>query len=129
MSTLDGVMTKTRISLFYLSGYLSLTGLALMFFPIQFLKLLFATGDYGDVMPRFLGIMMLALGLVVSQIIRFRVDRLYPITVMIRLVIWFFILWLYYYSGDPFFLVVLGVLGLGIVLTATCYLQERRSTA
>jgi uncharacterized protein YjeT (DUF2065 family) len=118
-------MRKTRVSLFYLSGYLSLTGLALMFAPDATLKLLFASRTYDDIMPRFVGILMLAIALIVSQIIRFRVEPLYPVTVLIRLVIWSYVLWLYLYSGDMFFAAVLGVLGLGIVLTGITYLTER----
>jgi hypothetical protein len=118
-------MNKTRLSLFYLVTYLMLTGLGLMFAPDFLLKLLFATRVYDDVMPRFVGILMVALSLVISQIVRFRLEQLYPITVLIRLVIWFYVLWLFFYSGDTFFLIVLAVVGLGIVMTAVTYLVER----
>lgn len=119
------MLPKTRLSLYYLVTYLSLTGLALMIAPAWTLKALFATREYDDAMPRFAGILMLALGMVVSQIVRFRVSQLYPITVIIRSVIWLYVLWLYFHSGDTFFAAVLGVLGLGILLTATTYLMER----
>ncbi len=119
-------MSKTRLSLYYLVTYLSLTGLGLMAAPAQVMAMLMATGEYGDVMPRFVGILMLALGLLVSQIIRFRVEPMYPITVLVRLLIWVFVLWLYLRSGDPFFAAVLGVVGLGILLTGGIYLAERR---
>lgn len=118
-------MSKTRLSLYYLVTYLTLTGLGLMLAPGGTLKLLFATREYDDFMPRFAGILMFALGLVVSQIVRLRIEALYPITVLIRLVIWFFVLWLYFHSGDTFFAAVLGVLGLGILLTGSIYLMER----
>ncbi len=118
-------MPKTRLSLYYLVTYLSLTGLGLMLAPAQVLAMLMTKGEYGDVMPRFVGILMLALGLVVSQIVRLRVEPLYPITVLVRLLIWFYVLWLYVYSGDPFFAAVLGVVGLGILLTGGIYLTER----
>jgi uncharacterized protein YjeT (DUF2065 family) len=118
-------MTKTRLSLYYLATYLMLTGLGLMFAPDTLLKLLFATRVYDDVMPRFVGILMVAIALIVTQIIRFRVEQLYPITALIRLVIWVYVLWLYFHSGDTFFVVVLAVVGLGIVLTSATYLWER----
>lgn len=118
-------MHKTRLSLYYLVTYLMLTGLGLMFVPNEFLKLLLATREYDDVMPRFVGILMVALSLVVSQIVRFRVERLYPITALIRLVIWVYVLWLYFHSGDTFFIVVLAVVGLGIALTLITYFVER----
>ncbi len=119
-------MAKTRLSLYYLVTYLSLTGLGLMVAPAQVMAMLMTTGEYGDVMPRFVGILMLALGLLVSQIIRFRVEPMYPVTVLVRLLIWVFVLWLYLRSGDPFFAAVLGVVGLGILLTGGIYLAERR---
>ena len=119
-------MSKTRLSLYYLVTYLSLTGVGLMFAPAPVMAMLMTTGEYGDVMPRFAGILMLALGLIVSQIIRFRVEPMYPITVLVRLLIWVFVLWLYLRSGDPFFAAVLGVVGLGILLTGGMYLAERR---
>ncbi len=118
-------MSKTRLSLFYLVTYLTLTGLGLMIAPEQVLRLLMASHQYDDAMPRFAGILMLALGLVVSQIIRLRVEALYPITVLVRLVIWVYVLWLYFHSGDTFFAAVLGVLGLGILITGSAYLSER----
>lgn len=120
------MLPKTRLSLYYLVTYLTLTGLALMIAPAWTLKkALFATHEYDDAMPRFAGILMLALGMVVSQVIRFRVSQLYPITVLIRGVIFLYVLWLYFHSGDTFFLAVLGVLGFGILLTGTTYLMER----
>jgi uncharacterized protein YjeT (DUF2065 family) len=120
-------MRKTRLSLYYLVTYLTLTGLGLMGAPASTLSLLGATGSYDDAMPRFAGILMLALGLLVSQIIRFSFEPLYPITVLIRLGIWAFVAWLYARSGDRFFIAVLGVVGLGIVLTGSAYLAERGS--
>jgi hypothetical protein len=71
---------------------------------------------------------MVALGLLVSQIVRFRVERLYPITLPIRLGIWVFVAWLYLRSRDGFLVAVLGVVGLGIVLTAAAYAVERGSS-
>jgi hypothetical protein len=87
---------------------------------------LLAHGAYGDVLPRFVGVLMLALGALVSQIIRHRVEALYPATIAIRVGIWVAVLWLYVRSGDPLFLMILGVVGLGIALTAASYLVERR---
>lgn len=81
----------TRISLYYLFTYLTLTGLGLMFFPFATLRLLQSNTTTGHDMARFAGILMLAIGLVVSQIIRHRLDVLYPATVAIRFVIWAYV--------------------------------------
>lgn len=99
-----------------------------MIAPDTVLRLLFSNRTYDDIMPRFVGILMVAIALIVSQIVRFSAEPLYPMTVLIRLVIWIYVLWLYFHSGDSFFLAVLGVLGLGIVLTGATYLSERAQT-
>ena len=51
-TTRTSLMKKTRLSLFYLAGYLIPSGLVLMFAPTPALRLLRSTGQYGDVMPR-----------------------------------------------------------------------------
>lgn len=118
----------TRISLYYLFTYLTLTGQSLMFFPVATLRLLQSNATNGHDMARFAGVLMLAIGLVVSQIIRHKLEVLYPATVAIRLVIWVYVAWLYQHSGNPFFTAVLVVLGLGILLTGSAYVTEARAT-
>jgi len=70
-------------------------------------------------------VLMVALGIIVVQAIRTRSEALYPVTLVVRAVIWPWVLYLYIASGDPFFLVVLGVVGFGMALTGTCYWLER----
>ena len=122
-------MEKTRLSLFYLAGYLIPAGLLLILIPREALKLLLSNGDYGDVFPRLAGTVLLALGILIVQIIRHRVAVLYPSTVMVRLVILGMLVFLYIYSSDPFFLVIAGIVAIGIVLTGVTYWRERQSTA
>jgi hypothetical protein len=116
---------KTRRTLFYLAGYLLLTGLALIFIPQQFLKLLFANHEYPSAFVQFSGILMIGLSVVVMNIIKFGNRILYRTTLMARIPMWILTLGLYFYTGETFFIVVLCVLGLGIVLTGTAYLSER----
>jgi uncharacterized protein YjeT (DUF2065 family) len=115
----------TRISLYYLFTYLTLTGLGLMFFPSATLRLMQSNATDSHDMARLAGIPMLAIGLVVSQIIRHSLDVLYPATVVIRLVIRVYVAWLCQHSGNPFFA---AVLGLGILLTGSAYFSESRAT-
>ncbi len=122
-------MNRTRLSLFYLAGYLLPTGLGLMFAPGTVLPLLMATGDYGDIMPRFAGCLMAGLGMIVVAVIRARAEQLYPVTLVVRLVIWSFCLWLYIHSGDTLFAMILGVMGVGMVFTGYSYWRERRPPA
>ncbi len=118
-------LALTRASLYYLCTYLILTGLALMTAPSLTLRLLWSSGPHDDAMTQFAGILMLALGLLVSQVVRWHVSQIYATTIAIRMIIWTYVAWLLWRSGDAFFAVVLVVVGIGILLTASAYLFER----
>ena len=122
-------VTRTRLSLFYVAAYLVGAGVALIFAPSLALSLLFSNGHYGDVMPRLLGVVLFALGVVVVQIIRHRVEALYTTTLLVRSGIVVVLAALFVYSRDPLFISLLVVVGLGMVLTGTSYLSDRRRTA
>ena len=95
-------MKRTHLSLYYLVGYLIPAGIALITVPQLALKLLLANGTYGDVLPRLLGVVLLALGIIVLQIIRLHVDALYSTTLIARSVILVCLLGLYiYWSLEP----------------------------
>jgi hypothetical protein len=118
-------MRHARLSLFYLAGYLIPTGLALIFAPDLTFKLLFSNGHYGDVIPRVAGGAFLALGILVVQIIRQGIDSLYLTMVGVRVMLVGLLVSLYVYARDPFFLVVTGVVSLGLLLTTVGYLMDR----
>ncbi len=120
---------RTRLSFYYLATYLLGAGIALVFAPSLALRLLFATGHYGDVMPRLLGVVLFALGIVIVQIIRHRLEVLYTTTLVLRVFIVVVLAGLLIYSGDPLFISLLVVVGFGMVLTGTSYLIDRRSAA
>ena len=119
-------MRRTHLSLFYVAAYLVGAGIALIFVPSLALKLLFSSGTYGDVMPRLLGVVLLALGLVVIQIIRHRVEGLYTTTLGVRAIIVASLVALFIYSKDPLFISLIVVVGIGMILTGTSYLLDRR---
>jgi hypothetical protein len=120
-------MNWTRISLFYLAGYLIPAGLFLIFVPDLALRLLLSNGSYGDIFPRLTGVLLLALGMLIAQIIRLRLEKLYTTTLAVRAVISVGLVGLYLHSGDPFFLVILGVVMLGVCLTSWGYLTDRKT--
>lgn len=122
-------MHRTRLSLFYLAGYLAFAGLALLLIPTFALNLLFSNGDYGEVFPRLAGMLLLGLAILVTQIIRHRVEVLYPTTLLVRLFFLVVLGYLYLSSSDPFFLVVFGIVVLGVIFTAYSYLSERSADA
>ena len=118
---------RTRLSLFYLATYLLGAGIALILAPSLALTLLFTKGHYGDVMPRLLGVVLLALGIVIVQIIRHRLEVLYTTTLLVRVFIMIVLAALLVYTGDPLFISLMVVVGLGMALTSTSYLSERRT--
>ena len=120
---------RTRLSLYYLATYLLGAGVALIFIPSLALALLFSNGHYGDVMPRLLGVVLFSLGVVIVQIIRHRVEALYTTTLLVRSVIVVVLAALFVYSHDPLFITLFVVVGLGMVLTGTSYLSDRRRTS
>jgi hypothetical protein len=122
-------MTRTRLSLFYLAGYLTFAGLALLLAPTFALRLLLSNGSYGEVFPRLAGMLLLGLATLAVQIIRHRLEVLYPTTLAVR---GFFLVtlgFLFVISGDPFFVVVFAIVALGVIFTGYSYLRDRSETA
>lgn len=118
-------MTRTRLSLYYLATYLSLTGVAFLLAPQWALGLLFATGHYENAFVRFVGAFMIALAVLVLQIIRHRLELLYLTTLGVRLFFLAVIVALYVESRDPLFIAIFCVVAVGVGLTLSCYLSER----
>ena len=121
-------MRWTRLSFSYLVGYLTAGGLGLLFAPALALRLLGATGSYPAVLVRFMGSLLLALGILVAQIVRHRVEALYPTTLVVRVVLVATMVALYVTSRDPLFLVLTGIVGVGMILTTTGLLADRRAS-
>jgi hypothetical protein len=118
-------MNRTRLSLHYLYSYLIVIGLALLFFPKEGLRLLLSNGDYGDIMPRFAGMLMAGLGMNIFGIVLSRAQALYPRTLLVRAFFLVCIITFYATTRDPFFLVLLAVVGFGFVWTGLSYLSEK----
>ena len=122
-------MDRTHLSLYYLAGYLIPAGLLLLLIPDTATKLLLSNRTYDDAPFRLAGVLLIGLGLLVVQIIRFRLQMLYATTVVIRLLISATLIGLYLRTSDPFFLVVLTIVVIGIILTASSLVIDRRRGA
>jgi uncharacterized protein YjeT (DUF2065 family) len=118
---------RTHLSLFYLAGYLLPAGTLLLLVPDVATKLLLSNRTYDDAPFRLAGVALIGLGILVVQMIRYRLEVLYPTTIVIRLLISATLLSVYFRTSDPFFLVVLAVVVIGIVLTGSSYLLDRRA--
>lgn len=117
-------MNRTRLSLYYLAGYLLVIGLGLLFDPERTLHLLDSNGHYGEVFPRLTGMLMSGLGLNIAGMIRTRTEALYPATLALRVCFVLCLVGFYWLAQDPFFLVLLGIVLVGMVLTLSSYLRN-----
>jgi uncharacterized protein YjeT (DUF2065 family) len=122
-------MKRTRISLFYVISYLLPGGLGLLAAPQLALKLLSSNGAYDDVMPRVVGMMMIALGVFVLQIVRRRVEDLYLTALAVRIGMLPIMLSFWLVSRDPLYLTLLGIVGVGVVYTSVSYRLDVRGRA
>jgi pimeloyl-ACP methyl ester carboxylesterase len=121
-------MDKTRISLFYVAGYLLWAGVGMTLFPRLLLDMMFATGSYELVFVRMCGLFVLGLAAFVVQTIRLRLRALYPTIIGVRVVFCAGYVVLYAQTRDPFFLSVLAIVGAGLVASSICYRLDRRPT-
>jgi len=122
-------MRRTNLSLIYVVAYLLGAGIFLLIAPRPALKLLLSTADYGVIMPRLNGLLLIGLGMFVAQIVRSRVVALYATTLAVRAVFCVGFIALYLLSRDPFFLVLLAVVGLGVLATSASYFLDKRAGA
>lgn len=121
-------MKYTRYSLVYPATVLFSVGTGLLFFPAQMLILLMATGTYETIFIRLAGMFMIVLSVFVVQTIRYQYRQMYVWTVFLRLFMGACLVWFHRQTSDPFFLVILGTLCVGITLTIAsvwcdCYLK------
>jgi hypothetical protein len=70
--------------------------------------------------------LMIALGVIVSQAVRLRLEVLYVTALAVRLGMLPIMLGLYLYSGDPLFITLLVIVGFGVLLTGVSYWLDRR---
>ena len=119
-------MRRTHLSLYYLAGYVIPSGLLLLFAPTFATRLLQSNHTYEEAALRLAGLVLIALGILIVQIIRHHVDTT---TLVVRSILSFGLLALFVTTGDPFFAVVLLVVLIGVALTGTSYLLDRREAA
>ena len=120
-------MNRTRLSLLYLAAYLTLIGLGLLFLPDQTLRLLQSNGEYGNIFPRLVGMLMSGLGMSVIGLFRLRVPELYPPTLFIRAYFLVCLATFYGMSLGPLFFVLMVIVGIGFIWTLSSYLFDRSS--
>ena len=119
-------MKLTRVSLLSLEPYLPAAGIALLLVPDVATNLLLSNRTYDDTFQRLAGGVLLALGVLIIQIVRHRVEVLYPWTLVIRAGLLVMFVALYARTSDPFFVSLFVIVGFGVALTLTGFLLDRR---
>jgi hypothetical protein len=122
-------MSRTRLSLWYVVAYLAVAGFSLLLMPNFALNLLLSNNaaSYGDIFPRFVGMTLIGLDILVFQIVRLSIRQLYSTTLIVRIFFLVVLALLFVLSKDPFFLVVFAIVAVGVAFTGYSYLQERRA--
>ena len=119
-------MRRTNLSLYYLAGYLIPAGILLLFVPEWATKLLLSDRTYDYAPFHLAGVLLLVIGILIVQIIRYRVEAMYATTLVALALISATLLWLFLNTGDPFFGVVLVIVLIGVALTGVSYVLDRR---
>ena len=117
-------MKKTRLSLFYLGSYLTIIGLGCL---LRTIRLSFFCPTEITAMCSHAS-RECSCGLSVFGMIRAHASDLYPATLLMRVYFIACIVAFYAMTFDPFFLVLIAIVGIGFVLTLSAYLLDRRST-
>jgi len=120
---------RTRFSLAYVATYLFLSGLGLLLAPQATLNLMGSALDYGATMPRWVGMFSVALAAFIVQVLRHRLAVLYPLGFFMPGAMLFGFLGLFLQSRDPLFLVVAGVVAIGVVVTGVSLWLDRQRAA
>ena len=122
-------MKRTHLSLYYLAGYLLPAGTLLLLAPDFATKLLLSNRTYDYAPFHLAGVLLLVVGILIIQIIRYRLEQLYATTLVARALISATLLWLYLNTGDPFFAVVLVIVLIGVALTGASFYLDRQAPA
>ena len=111
-------LTLKRISFIYLISYLAVTGISFAFFPAMTMELFLSNGDYGEIMPRMVGAIMIVLSFLLFSIFRLGDWRKYSlITILAGTPLVLFLGYVYFLSRDPMFLIIIGVVAMGLIAT------------
>ncbi len=117
-----------RLTLSYLAGYLLVGGLGFLVAPDVALRLLLSNGAYGDIMPRVVGMFMLALGGFILLFVRARDYRYYLYAVVARSFIILVLTALYFRARDPLFLVLDAIVLIGLLPSIYVVVQSARAS-
>lgn len=121
-------MKLKKFGFIYLISYLAFGGTGFALMPEITLRLFQSTGDYGTIIPRVAGMIMMLLSYILFSIFK---KGYWPefsiVTIKARVPAIIFVFYLYFISNyDPLFLVLNGIIIPGVVITLIGYLQDRK---
>ncbi len=119
-------MPKTRLSLYYLATYLLFGGFGFLLTPRLTTKLLLSNADFDTMILRVLGMLMMGLGFLIVQVIRLRVSALYASTLIMLGVFGICLIAFFMMTYNPFFLINLVIVVIGIALTSWSLFADRK---
>jgi hypothetical protein len=118
-------MNLKRISLSYVAAYLMMGGLGLAIIPDLFLELFQSNKDYGNVMPRVVGMFMITLSGLIAAMLYFKDFKYYGFSIAVRTFIVLFLFLLFFMNGDPFFIVINVIVLLGLLPSYVIFMKDR----
>jgi uncharacterized protein YjeT (DUF2065 family) len=107
-------MNIKRYSMMYLATYLSCAGLGFLLMPTLATRLLLSNTTYEEVPMRIAGLFALLLAIVVIQIVRHKIEVLYPTSVVARCIALVVLVALYFQTHNPLFITLFVIVFVGV---------------
>ena len=120
-------MRLKRLTLIYPATILTFGGLGFALLPEFTLDLLQSNQDYGDVMPRLVGMFMVALGSLIGLFVARKDYTYYGYSIVARTGFFVFFFVLYSIDQDPLFLVFPAIVSVGLIASYFVYISEWRA--
>ena len=113
------------ITFWYLASYLLFGGIGFAFIPDLTLRLFLSDTDYGDVMPRVVGMFMLLLGGLIANMAAARDFNYYRYSVLARSFAVGFLAYLLIKTDNPLFIVLLIIVLIGYLPSLYIVVREQ----
>lgn len=112
-------------TLSYLAFYLLSGGIGFFFIPSLTLKLFLSNGNYGDVMPRLVGLFMLLLGSLIAQFVIRKDYNYYGFSIVARTFAVCAAAFMWFYSKDSLFITLMIIILIGLLPSYYAYFKEK----
>jgi hypothetical protein len=104
-------------------------GLGLAAVPDLFLKLFQSNQDYGDIMPRVVGMFMITLSGLIAAMLYFKDFKYYGFSIAVRTFIVLFLFVLYFLNSDPFFIVINIIVLIGLIPSYIIFVKDKMNSS